>query len=692
MATAVLRSISAGILGLSLLAADAPPRSVRVGAGGEDGARAAIEEGRTLVLLARAVPGDSMESLGSRYLAPGLSSALLTAANPGRASVKPGLWYRVPIGLLSQLWREKTLRAVFPADGPSVFGWVHRPGKSPLDVYGEGAWEVAVWFTGDGANFEAILKTNDLADPLLKPGAEITVPTKLLLGPFRRACEPAGRPKAPAAAPGPSVPGQAAGALDSKGSKTAHPTRGSGGSGGAHGASRSEAGVRGNGTRDTTHARRGEDERSKADGQSDDGGEPGGAATGDGEDRAEQSPGEEVSPGLTFGKDDEGEYASYRLAEGEALYSAVLVRFTGLVDPDDLAEAAGTVAKRSGIRDVTNIRVGFVVKIPRSMILPEFLPPDDRRRRAFEAGRRAAAKVLNPVRSRNLQGIHVILDAGHGGVDPGAVVARMSEHEYAYDVMCRLKRLLETTTAATVHPVIDDPTTGFAPRQKKMLEADGGERILTTPPHVNGDPSETALGVILRWYLANSIQRRLVRAGSDPARTVFVSFHADVLDPTLRGAMVYVPAERFRRGAFSCREADCRNYGEVREAPVARYGKRERINSEGLSRQFTSLLLAAFKRNGVGVHPYQPVRDHVVRKGREWLPAVLGGNSVPVKLLVEMVNLNNREDRTLIQDPSYRQAIAESFVQAMLSYYAPPDTASAPVRASRHAGSKPRGN
>jgi N-acetylmuramoyl-L-alanine amidase len=628
LATAVLRSISAGILGLSLLAADAPPRSVRVGELAEDGARAAIEEGRTLVLLARAGPGDSMESLGSRYLAPGLSSSLLAAANSGRERMKPGLWYRVPITLLSPGWREKTLRAVFPADGPSVFVWVHRPGKSPLDVYGEGAWEVAVWFTGDGANFEAVLKANDLADPLLKPGAEITVPTKLLLPPFRRACEPAMRRGAPAVASGSSVPGQKAGGLDPKGSKTTPPT--------------------------------------------------GGADIGS----------EERSPGLTFGKDDEGEYAAYRLAEGEALYSAVLVRFTGLVDPDDLAEAAATVAKRSGIRDVTNIPAGFVVKIPRPMILPEFLPPDDRRRKAFETGRLAAAKILNPVRSRNLQGIHVILDAGHGGVDPGAVVAGMSEHEYAYDVMCRVKRLLETTTAATVHPVIDDPATGFAPRQRKMLEADGGERILTTPPHVNGDPSETALGVNLRWYLANSIQRGLVRAGSDPARTVFVSFHADVLDPTLRGAMVYVPAERFRRAAFSCRDADCRHYEEVREAPVARYGKRERVHSEGLSRQFSSLLLAAFKRNGVGVHPYLPVRDHVVRRGREWLPAVLGGNSVPVKLLVEMVNLNNREDRTLIQDPSYRQAIAESFVQALLSYYAPPDTT--PARATRPAGSKPR--
>jgi N-acetylmuramoyl-L-alanine amidase len=335
---------------------------------------------------------------------------------------------------------------------------------------------------------------------------------------------------------------------------------------------------------------------------------------------------------LEFGEDQTGPYALYRLKRGEALYSAVVVRYTGRVDPDDVAEAAAIIIRRSGIRSVTDIPVGYAVRIPRSMILPEFLPPGDSRRREIEAERREAseaAKDQTVVRSRDLEGIHVILDAGHGGVDPGATIAGLSEHEYAYDVLCRVKRILETTTSAKVHPLIQDPDLGFVPRPARTLRASGDERILTTPAHVNGDPSETSLGVHLRWLLANSIERRLVRSGVDPARTVFASFHADVLHPTLRGAMIYVPGERYRRGTYSCREAECARYAEAREVPSVRFDRAERLASEGLSRRFAARVIASFRKSGIGVHPDLPIRDRIVRRGRDWLPAVLRGTRCP---------------------------------------------------------------
>ncbi|HEY7215335.1 MAG TPA: hypothetical protein VIC28_11930, partial [Thermoanaerobaculia bacterium] len=77
---------------------------------------------------------------------------------------------------------------------------------------------------------------------------------------------------------------------------------------------------------------------------------------------------------LEYGIDKEGEYAIYRLRPGEALYSSVVVRFTGRVFAADVNALAEQIAHRSGIRDVTDIPIGFRVKIPFDVLQPEFLP------------------------------------------------------------------------------------------------------------------------------------------------------------------------------------------------------------------------------------------------------------------------------------------------------------------------------
>ena len=42
-----------------------------------------------------------------------------------------------------------------------------------------------------------------------------------------------------------------------------------------------------------------------------------------------------------------------------------------------------------------------------------------------------------------LQGVLVVIDPGHGGRDLGTMNNGIWEHDYVYDVACRLKRLLE---------------------------------------------------------------------------------------------------------------------------------------------------------------------------------------------------------------------------------------------------------
>jgi len=632
----------------------APALASWVALPGETGLRASLEKGRELVLLIQARGGDDYERLASRYLGPGRPVSGLTQANPGRARITAGSWYRAPIELLSASWREKTLRAAFPADGPDENGWVHRPGSSSLNTYGEGAWELALWYTGDGRNFDAVMRANALTDPILARGASVTIPAHLLLDPFRAAWEKAMRDAASRRASAPSSPASPPPVSPASPAPPRPPVAPRATP--ASPAPRTAVGDEDAGDENEE----GEEETLP------DEGEPLPEARSP---RAAPSP-RTVGPSeLVFAKDDDGDYAAYRLKPGEALYSSVVVRFTGRIDPEDVGEAAAIIAKRSGIAAMKNIPAGFTVKIPRDMVLPEFLPPDDRKRRAVEEVRREAESVKNPVRSRNLEGIHVILDAGHGGIDPGAFIEGVAEHEVAYDVLCRVKRLLETETGAIVHPIIEDPAGKFEPRGGRILRASGREEILTTPVHVNGDPSDTSLGVNLRWILANAIQRKLVRSGVDPGKIVFASFHADVLHPSLRGAMVYVPGERYRRGSYACYDPDCAHYAEARGAPPVSFSKSDRVKSEGLSREFAGGIVRALGARGIRIHPYQPVRDRIIRRGRTWLPAVLRGNTVPVKVLVEMANLNNPEDRSRLQDAAFRESFARAFTNALMTYY-----------------------
>lgn len=372
---------------------------------------------------------------------------------------------------------------------------------------------------------------------------------------------------------------------------------------------------------------------------------------------------------LSYGRDAEGEYALYRLKAGEALYSAVVIRFTGRVEPSDVNAIAAQIARRSRVRDVTDIPVGRAIKIPYSLLLPEYLPPTDPRRIEIEAARREAETYRNPGGSRDLAGVTLILDAGHGGIDAGAVRGGMHEDELVYDIMCRIKRALERDTSASVLVTIRDRVTGFEPRDLEWLPHDTSEVVLTNPPYHPRDRSLRAVAVNLRWYLANSHYRVLREKGVPPERVLFVSLHADSLHASVRGAMVYVPGERYRRGRYGNRGGVYGAHREVRQEAYVSFSRRERLQSEGLSREFSSHLVRAFRRSQIRLHPYQPVRDHVVRRGRAWVPAVIRCSRVPAKVLIEVANLNNAEDRVLLRQPRFREAVASAFVHAVRSYY-----------------------
>ncbi len=550
---------------------------------------------------------------------------------------------RIPLDLLTPVYVDEVMGALFPDDERSSEGWSHTWGSSPRGK-AETWQDVARWFCGSPKRAKEIAKENRRAGELPKQGTVVLVPEGLLSDalaemeppapPAAAAPQQAASPKpAPAGPVGPPAPPQPATItlreiqpepgfvgppLPPKPAPVASPVPAEG---------VAPAPVPGEG-------------------------KTGGPA----------------SP-LTYGKDDQGEYAVYRLQQGEALYSSVVVRFTGTLGADDVNALAMEVARRSGIADVTGIPVGFPVKIPLEDLLPQYLPPTSARYQAWAKDQSELGQVTNTYKSAALDGVVVVLDPGHGGLDRGAMAHGVWEDSYVYDIACRIREAIDKRTKARVLMTLLVPSLGYKPVDKAQLAPNDDAVVLTHPWFRLTSSSETKVEVNLRWHLGNQYYERLQAEGVDPQRVVFTSIHADSLHPSLRGTMFYVAGTDYRDERWCSSGDSYERYKEVRAKGCYEMTEKQMKRAEGLSLQLARDMEASFGDAGLTLHPYNPTRDHVVRGRRSWVPAVLRNSIVPCSILVEVCNLNNTKDAALIADPSFRQAVAEAYVDALIRYY-----------------------
>ena len=373
-----------------------------------------------------------------------------------------------------------------------------------------------------------------------------------------------------------------------------------------------------------------------------------------------------VVPSLTYERKTSEPHAVYRLQKGEALYSSVAIRFTGRVYAKDVGDVLERIVKFNGIEDVARMPVGYPVKIPMDLLLPEYLPLDDPTRIAAEKSKQNSARYARRARVRNLEGVHVILDAGHGGRDSGTAHGDVYESIYMYDVTTRLKRILEKKSGARVSMTTKSKSLGYDLAERDVIDTESDHYVLTTPRY---DLEDAIVGVNLRWYLANSIFRRAIKQGLQKEKVVFLSIHADSLHPSLRGAMAYIPGERFVVGKFEKTDPIYLARAEVRERPTVRHTQNDALTAEGLSRELAESIINSFERSKLKVHPFNPVRDNVVREGREWVPAIIRHNVVPTRTLIEVCNLGNRRDRELIKTKRYRQQLAQAIYDGIVGFY-----------------------
>jgi N-acetylmuramoyl-L-alanine amidase len=600
------------------------PLAVETGSRLGPGERVVLRDGRDLALEVKVGPRDTYASIGQKYLTDLRELPSLRGRN---ADVPPdrGSTLVIPYASLNDDYKILVIRDLFPDDAPRGADWIHHVGTGRLSADEESLWRLSLWFTGKGENFEALADENGLPDLGPRRGQKVVIPGKLLLPAFARLA--GGAVTRPGADLG-SQPDRVAARPDPRPTDPAPP------------AALDD---------DFTEVPEAETE-------------PEGGAAG----ALAEPPVAEGAEQLAYGADPQGAFAIYRLKRGEALYSAVVMRYTGRVDAQDVNDLAFAIARRSGVRDVTDIPIGYPLKIPLDDLLPEYLPREDPRRQAWETSAAEVARYSNRARSSNLRGVSVILDAGHGGRDRGAFHNGIWEHDYVYDILCRIKARLEEATAASVLTTIKDRKEGYAVQETSRLRRSQAEVLLTEPlfPLRQG-----TAGVNLRWYLSNSYYRRLVAEGRDPLKIVFTSLHADARHPSLGGAMVYVPGAEYRRNRYGYQGAQYARFREVQEKPYVSFSRAQRARSEALSREFASSLITAFRHEGVSVHPYLPVRERIIRRRRPWVPAVLRCSEVPVQALIEVSNLSNATDSRHLADPAYRQKVANAYVKALQLYY-----------------------
>ena len=388
-------------------------------------------------------------------------------------------------------------------------------------------------------------------------------------------------------------------------------------------------------------------------------------------------------------------FAHYQMKPGETLYSSVVIRFTGRLLNDEVNHVANKILKLNNIPDAKLIQNRQKIKIPLEWLSEEYLvnqtnanlstkkAASARKTIKVKSKKSKTAKTVatknkksktkivakKTKRKTNVHKIHVILDSGHGGGDPGASGGSRKnkdliyEDEVVYDVSKRMSELLKKE-GVIVHPTLADPN------QKKPVRFlshrhDKDEQLLVTPRY---STRNSRVGANMRVYLVNHIYHKLRKQKVPPENILFISLHGDSLHSSLRGVMVYYPDRRLRRGSFRLKSRIYRRIKEYNSKLT--FQTKDNRYSEKLSKSFGKVIIDQFRKTKLPTHRVSSaVRGYLYHKGKKTLPAVLRYSKVPTSVLVEIANLNNRRDRQDLLKSKTRQRIAKAISNSVYAHF-----------------------